>query len=82
MLKPVVAAKGVCSPGEHMGARLGTAARGACAPHKERGAGAVCVGEGKASRRVRAADALMRIRLRCCLSEEGGERRKGGDERG
>lgn len=52
MLKPsVVAAKGVCSSGEHMGVCLGTAARSARAPHKER-VKALCVGEGKASRRV------------------------------
>lgn len=52
MLKPsVVAAKGVCSSGEHMGVCLGTAARSACAPHKER-VKEQFEGEGKASRRV------------------------------
>lgn len=83
MFKPsVISSKGVCSSGEHMGVCLGTAARGACAPHEEP-AKEQRVGGRDSRQESRAADALMRIRLCCCILEEGprgGKDRMRGDK--
>lgn len=62
-----------------MDACLGTSTRSACAPHKEQVKAPCGGGEGK--QESRAADALMGIRLCCCLLEEAGERSKGWGER-